>query len=111
MAGILRDFSTVHWKSGPLRTSRIDDRFAGLLAGIPPGERVGFVTDAPEPEAGSRWFDALYALSPRIVGQGPEGRLLVADLLDPDGLLPLCARRHLRIVARGGPGVALLERE
>jgi len=110
-AGVLRDVSVVFWKPGPLWTFRIDDRFSGLAGRLPPGERLGFVTDVQGDAAGSRYFDALYALSPRLLETGADHRLVVADLQDPAGLGALCSRRRLRVVARGGPGVALLEQE
>jgi hypothetical protein len=109
--GVGRDLSVYFWKAGRLQTSRIDDRFAPLVPRLPPRERLGFMTDAPGDMAGSRWFDALYALAPRVLEPGPEPRLVVADLQDPAALDSLCARWRLRVVARGGPGVALLEHE
>jgi hypothetical protein len=110
-AGLLRDVSVYFWKAGPLRTLRIDDRFAPILKRLPAGERLGFVTDAPGDLAGSHYFDVLYALSPRIVEPGPDARLIVADLADPAALPEVCTRFGLRVVARGGVGTALLEHE
>jgi hypothetical protein len=110
-AGLTRDVSVYFWKAGPLHTARIDDRFAGLREHVPPGQRLQFMTDAPPDAAASRYFDALYALSPRLVELAAGPRLVIADLQDPAGLAAFCARWHLRVVAQGGPGVALLERE
>jgi hypothetical protein len=105
--GVARDISVFFWKAGELRTTRSEDRFAGLS--LPPGERPGFVTDASGGDATRRYYEALYAFAPRILVQSPEARWVVADVQDPGQLARLCAERKMHVVARASPGVALLE--
>ena len=108
--GILRDVSVVFWKQGRLVTSRTGSRFEWIAGRVPPEERLGFLTDEPSDPSG-RYFDALYALAPRILSPGAGHRHVVADVSDPAQVEALAARWGLRVVARGAPGVALLERE
>jgi hypothetical protein len=109
--GLLRAVSVYYWKAGPLHTVRIDDRFAGLAAALGPAEKAGFVTDVPAELAARRYYDALYALAPRILLAGPDARRVVADVQDPAQIERICAAWRLHVVARASPGVALLERD
>jgi hypothetical protein len=109
--GILRGTSVYFWKAGPLHTVRIDYRFAGLAQALLPGEKAGFVTDVPSDQAGRRYYDALFALSPHILVLGPDAQRVVADVQDPAQIDRICAAWHLHVVARASPGVALLERD
>ena len=110
LPGVLRDVSVVFWKQGRLATSRIEDRFGGIADRMPERERAGFITDAAEPAAGRRYFDALYALAPRPIVQGEAQRFIVVDLEDPGGLQAILARGNLHVIAQGAPGVVLAER-
>ncbi len=105
--GILRDVSVYFWKAGPLVTTRSEDRFRGLR--VP--ERAGFLTDAAGAAATRRYYEALHALAPAVLLQGPEGRAVVADVEDPASIGRICAEWKLRVVQRASPGTALLERE
>jgi hypothetical protein len=107
--GLGRDLSVFFWKAGELRTTRSEDRFVGLA--LPPGERVGFVTDVPGADATRRYYEALYAFAPAVLLPGPDARLVLADVREPESISRICAQWKLRVVARGTPGVALLERE
>ncbi len=108
--GVFRDVSVVFWKQGKLATSRIEDRFRGIGERMPAGERAGFITDATGEASGRRYFDALYALAPSPIVQGPAPRFIVVDLQDPAHLDAILADGRFRVIAQGAPGVALLER-
>ena len=107
--GLGRDLSVFFWKAGELRTTRSEDRFAGLT--LPSGGQVGFVTDVPGAEATRRYYEALYAFTPAVLLPGPDALIVLADVRDPSSIERICAQWKLRVVARGTPGVALLERE
>jgi hypothetical protein len=106
--GVLRDVSVYFWKAGPIATTSADDRFAGLSL---PDERAGFFTDAAEGMADRRYYEALYALAPRVLLQRSDLRLLVADVEQPASIERLCAERRFHVVKRASPGVALLEKD
>jgi hypothetical protein len=108
--GIRRD-AEIYLPGGIRQPWYVDGRFAKLAGKLPEHERVGYVTDATQDEAAGGHFSVLYAFAPRIVEFSSEPRFLVADLRDPAGLPALCARLHLRVLAEGDPGVALVERE
>ena len=107
--GLLRDVSVFFWKAGPLRTTRVDDRYAGLI--LPAGERAGFLTDVAGGDAQRRYYEALYALAPNLLLQGPDARLVVADVQDPGQIEAICARWRLHVVRRASLGTALLEKD
>jgi hypothetical protein len=104
--GVLRDASVVFWKGGPLTTTRAGARFDGLS--LPTGERVGFVTEVEASSA--RYYEALYALAPRVLQVGAGPRLVVADVEDAASIERFCAANRLHVVQRPSPKVALLER-
>src|SRR5437773_12541295 len=89
--GLLRDVSVFFWKAGPLRTTRVDDRYGGLT--LPAGERAGFLTDVAGGDAQRRYYQALYALAPNVLLQGPDAGLVVADGPDPAQAEAVRARR------------------
>src|SRR5260221_1275516 len=97
--GLGRDFAGVFWKAGELRTSRSEDRFAGLT--LAPGGRAGFVTDVPGAEATRRYYEALYAFAPAVLLPGPDAPIVLADVRDPSSIERICAQWKLRVVARG----------
>lgn len=107
--GVLRDVSVYFWKAGPLRTTRSEDRFAGIV--LPPGARAGFLTDAAGEGAVRRYYEALYALAPHVLLRGPDQKLVLADVQDPAEIDRICAQWRLHVVVQGAPGVALLERD
>jgi hypothetical protein len=110
LVGVGNVFLVIFWNQGPLRTSRIDDRFIGVV--LPRGARAGFLTDVPTHGDWARYYlDAAYALAPNLLLPGDGERLVVANLRDPAQLESVCSRWRLRVVARGGSGVALLEHE
>lgn len=107
--GLGRDISVFFWKAGELRTTRSDDRFAGLS--LPAGERAGFLTDVAGADATRRYYEALHAFAPAVLLPGPDERLVVADLRDPENLQRICAQWKLRVARRGLGGAVLLEHE
>src|SRR5437773_11490153 len=87
--GLGRDFSVFFWKAGELRTSRSEDRFAGLK--LPAGERVGFVTDVPGGDATRRYYEALHAFAPAVLLTGPVAGVVLEDVGAAAGVSPCCA--------------------
>jgi len=108
LPGVLRDVSVYFWKAGPLVSTSADDRFAGLSL---PDERSGFFTDAVGGWADRRYYEAAYALAPRVLLPRADLRLVVADVERPASIERLCAERRLHVVKRASPGVALLEKD
>lgn len=115
LAGVLRGTSVHLWKERSLRgvpTTRIDPRYAQIAAVLPPAARLGYVSDEPlETGRGGRlYFDALYALAPRVLSPDLDGqRLVVANVYEPASIERLSRQHGLRPVAIFG-GTALLER-
>jgi hypothetical protein len=95
---------------GSLVTTRAGARFDGLS--FPAGERAGFVTDveARSEASSARYYEALYALAPRVLRLGAGPRLVVADVEDAASIESICAANRLHVVQRPSPKVALLER-
>src|SRR5947209_14646509 len=94
--GLARDISVFFWKAGELRTSRSEDRFAGLS--LPAGERVGFLTDVAGGDATRRYYEALHAFAPSVLLPGPDERVVLADVRDPASLERICGQWRLRVV-------------
>ncbi len=118
IAGLLRGVSVHLYKERvyalEVPTRRIDTRYQALLARLPPGEPLGYLTDVlPESaQAGRLRFDALYALAPRLLAPADRRtRWVVADLQHPDKLPALCAAHGLSVVEAFANGTALLERK
>jgi hypothetical protein len=115
LAGLLRDSSVHLWKERSLEgvpTTRIDPRYAQLAAALPREEIFGYLSDGPlgEEKLGRRYFDALYALAPRVlVPDDPEARFFIADATDAQALARLERERGLSEVMVFG-ATALLER-
>jgi hypothetical protein len=105
--GVLRDVSVYFWKAGKLSTTRSEDRFRGLSV----SGRGGFLTDVAGGAAVRRYYEALHALAPAVLLQGPEGAFVVADVADPSSIGRICAEWKLHVVQRASPGTALLERD
>lgn len=98
------------YRRGLATPPRIDARYEELKAALPPVERLGYLSDAPGGERrGRRYFEAAYALAPRILEDNGAAPYLVADLEDPARLAELCRENGLRPVFVGR-AVALLER-
>ncbi len=99
------------WYRRGLQTApAIDARYAELMGALPPGERFGYLSDAPEGEPRARrYFEAAYALAPRMLDGDSSARYVIADLIEPARLEELCRENGLRpvFVVRA---VALLER-
>jgi hypothetical protein len=117
VAGLLRGVSVHLYKERvytlEVPTKRIDTRYQALLARLPPGERFGYLTDAPpeNEQFGRMRFDALYALAPRLLTEEKAERYVVADLAHAEALPALCAARGLSVVEAFANGTALLERK
>ena len=117
VAGLLRGVSVHLYKERvytlQVPQKRIDARYLGLLARLPPDGRFGYLNDAPtnSEQAGRLRFDALYALAPRLLVSAEAARYVVADLVHPDGLPALCAAHGLSVVEAFANGTALLERK
>lgn len=99
---------------------RIDPRYAAARAYFAPGARVGYVSDekvdtepGPDPtnEAGLRLYQqAQYALAPVVLRyQDDRAPRVFANLRDPARLEALARGHRLRVVARLGPDLAVLE--
>jgi len=115
LAGVLRGTSVHLWKERSLRgvpTTRIDPRYAQLAAVLPPTGRLGYVSDEPldTGRGGRLYFDALYALAPRVLSPDAHGhRLVVANVFEPASIERLSRQHGLLPVAVFG-GTALLEK-
>jgi hypothetical protein len=114
LAGLLRSVSIHLWKERSLRgvpTTRIDARYAGLHALLPLAARLGYLSDEPRgsERSGHLYFDALYALAPRVLLLDPpaQTRFWVANVSQPASIDALCQQRGLREVARFGPTALL----
>jgi hypothetical protein len=88
-------------------------RYSELAAYLPMDARLGYVSDldATDEKARDTFYDAVYALPPRIVHWGIDEPLVIADLSDPSKLPAICGGNHLRVVRMFGPDLALLEPE
>jgi len=115
-AGLLRDISVHVWKEHPLRAAserlRPDTRFRWIPPLLPAEvEKVSFLTDA-EPgseKAVSRFYDARYALCPRIVAANEAWKFAIAETGAPSAPESIAQTRGYSIVAARGT-VALFER-
>jgi hypothetical protein len=110
LAGLLRDVSVHFWKEGfPRPAPRVDERYRAVAPLAP--ERLGFVSDLPvgSEAGGRRYFEALYALSPRVIVPGGAERAVLLDAPAPFADA-FCAAHGLRVLAREG-GVTLAERK
>ena len=109
-AGLLRDVSVHLWKEGqPPRTFRIGTRYeplSALLEQVPRDARLGYLGGGEDMKT---YYDALYALAPRIVLRGVS-RWTVADFATPREVDEIARAQALRVVARFDNGTALLER-
>jgi hypothetical protein len=100
----------------PYRIGMQADRFAGVLAQVPPGEVMGYITDqAPgSVVAQAMYFGAQYALAPRLLvweGKAPKREWVLGNFPRPVDLGTLARERGLKPIRDLGSGVVLLRRE
>ena len=118
--GILRG-AYFHFWSEPRHDSMreaIDPRYAELRRLLPASGEIGYLSDLPaavrvDQDAGSLgtrlYLHAQYALAPLVLRyDDARAPLVIANLADPSKLPELAAARGLRVVARAGPGLAVL---
>ena len=120
LAGLFR-IVFFHFVSEPRREARrepIDPRYQALRAALPPSGEVGYVSDLPAAvrigddagQLGTRlYLHAQYALAPLVLRYGDaRAPLVIANLSDPARLGEVARENHLEVVARAGPGLAVL---
>jgi hypothetical protein len=101
-------------------TSLIDVRYRDLLRVLPPDPKLGYISnltpadvvrlnDASSVQFYEFYFQAQYALAPRVLEHSTRPRYVVANLVDPSRLESLCRLHSLRPIAVFPHGVALLE--
>lgn len=102
------------------RAQLIDDRYRSLRALLPAQGEVGYLSDEP-PAArpqddparpGTRLYEeAQFALAPLVLKDGDDrAAVVVAQVRDPERLPSLAFAHGLRVVAKAGPGLAVLAR-
>lgn len=89
------------------------ERFRSASAAVPPGTRLGYLTDLPadNSERLTIWTATRYAMAPALLEPDTgSARLVLGDLRRPGESAQLIARNGLRIERDFGNGVFLLRR-
>ena len=95
-------------------TSLIDVRYRDLLRVLPPDPKLGYISDLVPAGASLAqfcefYYQAQYALAPRVLELSSRPRYVVANLVDPSRLEALCRLHSLRPIAVFPHGVTFLE--
>lgn len=91
----------------------LDGLYAGLIADLPAGARLGYVSDLMPPDGygTALYLQTRYVLAPRVVLPGADEERVVARLADPEKLARICAEHKLRAIKIYPGGIALLARK
>jgi len=110
-----RDIETTYQRQSPdpYRLVDQDARFEALLAAVPAGAILGYLTDlAPDDNLGYAMFlAAQYNLAPRQLHKGTAGELVLGNFTRPGDFAAVGRQHGLRMERDFGNGVVLFRRE
>jgi hypothetical protein len=100
-------------RAGTNRMVRLEERFSEVSKVVPPGARLGYLSDVPVDQGGSALHGAAqYALAPHVLDTAatPPRKWILGDFYQPYDAARTARERSLEIVRDFGNGVVIFRR-
>lgn len=110
--GFLGAYSSAY--TDPYQVGAQETRLQELLAAVPPGARLGYVSDLPAGNQESAAFDvARYVVAPHLLveaGGAATAEWVIGNFTHPESAAGVGAARNLRLFNDYGNGIVLFRR-